>query len=96
MVSMEENSKQVANLLKVLANQNRLLILCSLMEKPMNVGELSSIISNISQPSISQHLSVLKSQDVVDFEKNGQNVVYFIKDKRILGLMDTLKENFCK
>ncbi len=95
MVSMEENSKNVANLLKVLANQNRLLILCALLEKSMNVSEISNLINNISQPSISQHLAVLKSQDVVDSEKVGQNVVYFIKDQRIIELMDTLKNNFC-
>ncbi len=95
MVSMEENSKNIANLLKVLANQNRLLILCALLEKPMNVGEISSFVSNISQSSISQHLSVLKSQNILDSEKNGQNVLYFINDKRIVDLMDTLKNNFC-
>ncbi len=95
MVTIEENSKNVANLLKVLANQNRLLILCALLEKPMNVSEISSLINNISQPSISQHLAVLKSQDVVDSEKVGQNVVYFIKDQRIIDLMDNLKNNFC-
>ncbi len=95
MVSMEENSKNVANLLKVLANQNRLLILCALLEKSMNVSEISNLINNISQPSISQHLAVLKSQDVVDSEKIGQNVVYFIKDQRIIDLMDNLKTNFC-
>lgn len=95
MESKDEQSKQVAGLLKVLANKNRLLILCSLMEKPMNVTEISSVVNNVSQPSISQHLAILKSQDIVDFEKMGQTVTYSIKDKKIVGLMDALIKNFC-
>ncbi len=95
MVSMEENSKEVAELLKVLANSNRLLILCALLENSLTVTELSKFVPNISQSSLSQHLSILKSNNILDFKKTGQNVTYFISDKRIAALFEVLKSEYC-
>ncbi len=95
MVSMEENSKEVAELLKVLANNNRLLILCALLENNLTVTELSKFVPNISQSSLSQHLSILKSHNILDCNKSGQNVTYFISDKRISALFEVLKTQYC-
>ncbi len=95
MGTMEEKSKDVAELLKVMANQNRLLILCALVDKSLNVTELMSYVPNITQSSLSQHLSNLKSHGIVDFEKNGQIVTYSIKDKRVIEIMDVIKNNYC-
>ncbi|MPW25886.1 metalloregulator ArsR/SmtB family transcription factor [Alkalibaculum sp. M08DMB] len=92
---MEEKAKQVAELLKVLANENRLLILCLLIEGPMTVGELSTNISNITQSAISQHLSMLKAHGILDSTKKGQNITYFIHDDRILSVIEILKEKYC-
>lgn len=50
---MEEKAKEVAELLKVLANDNRLIIFCSLMKGPMTVGEIGQKIPNISQSALS-------------------------------------------
>ncbi len=92
---MEEKSKEVANLLKVLSNDNRLLILCTLIEGPLNVGELNRVIPNITQSALSQHLSILKAHRIVNYEKNGQHVTYFICDQRIEAVIGVLKQHYC-
>ncbi|WP_409968088.1 metalloregulator ArsR/SmtB family transcription factor [Bengtsoniella intestinalis] len=91
---MEEKAREVAALLKVLSNENRLLILCSLLQRPMSVGELVEALP-ISQSGISQHLSLMKSSGMLDYEKKGQTITYRIKDQRILAVMQVLKETYC-
>ena len=92
---MEEKAKQVAELLKVLANENRLLILCSLIESPMTVGELSKTINTITQSALSQHLALLKAHRILDSTKNGQSITYFIHDDRILSVIEILRQTYC-
>ena len=93
---MEESSKRLARQLKVLANENRLLILYYLLEKPMTVGELNKRLSNITQSGLSQHLSILKAHDLLDSNKDGLNITYFIKDKKVETILQMLKENYIK
>lgn len=92
---MEEKAKLVAELLKVLANENRLLILCVLLEGPMTVGEIWERITPITKPALSQHLSLLKSHGILDSVKKGQNVTYFISDHRVEAVLDVLKCHYC-
>ena len=72
---MEEKAKQVAELLKLLANENRLLLLCALLEHPMTVGELGEHTPKIGQSALSQHLHALRSAGLVADRRNGQYVV---------------------
>lgn len=92
---MEERAKQIAELLKVLANENRLLIFCTLMESPKTVNKIAEKVPNITQSALSQHLSVLKSHGILDFEKNGQNITYSIADKRVVEIINVLKQYYC-
>lgn len=93
---MEKKAKQVAALLKLLANEKRLLILCSLLEAPMSVGELVEKLGDISQSGVSQHLAQLKAHSLLDSKKQGQMITYFILDRRIEAVIKVLKEEFCK
>ena len=93
---VEEKAKKLARQLKVLANENRLLILYYLLEKPMTVGELNKKLSNITQSGLSQHLSILKAHDLLDSNKDGLNITYFVKDKKIHSILKMLKENYGK
>lgn len=98
---MIKKAKEVAEILKVLANENRLLILCELIEGPKTVGQLLENLNNmtkstnITQSALSQHLAVLKAHKILDSTKSGQNITYFINDKRILNVIDVLKDNYC-
>ena len=63
---------------KALADPTRRKILELLKEKDMNAGEIAEKF-DMTKPSISNHLNILKQADLVDSEKQGQNVIYSIK-----------------
>lgn len=93
---MEENAKYLSSLMRVLGNENRILILCNLMDGPLTVTELSNKVSHISQSALSQHLAVLKAHDIVAHKKKGLNITYSLKDDRILAVFDVLKNHYCQ
>jgi DNA-binding transcriptional ArsR family regulator len=92
---MEEKAKQIAELLKLLANENRLMILCALIESPQTVSKLAERVPNITQPALSQHLSLFKAHGVLDYTKSGQTVTYAIADQRVTEIIATLKKYYC-
>lgn len=92
---MEQKAKELASLLKVLANENRLLILCHLIKGAKTVSGLCESIPNITQSALSQHLALLKAHGILDFTKTGQNVTYFIADHRVEQVMAVLKKYYC-
>lgn len=77
---------------KALADPTRRKILTLLKKRDMNAGEIASEF-NMTKPSISNHLNILKQADLVDSEKHGQNVVYSLKTsvlEDILGMLSDL------
>lgn len=92
---MEERAKQIAALLKMLANEHRLLILCALIRGPLTVGEIHAFVPNLTGPALSQHLGHLKMAGILDSEKHGMNVIYKMDDSRIALLMEAVKKIYC-
>lgn len=92
---MIENVKDISELLKVLSNENRLMIVCYLLESPMTVSELHQNISNLTQSALSQHLAMLKAHRILESNKNGLSITYSIQDNRVRNVMKVLKENYC-
>jgi DNA-binding transcriptional ArsR family regulator len=93
---MEERAKQIAELLKVLANENRLMILCILMEQSMTVGEIAKRLpNNITQSALSQHLALLKAHGILDFKKTGLTINYSMADHRVEEIINVLKKHYC-
>lgn len=90
-----ERAKEVSELLKVIANENRLVIVCYLIEKPMTVSELHEKLDNLTQSALSQHLAMLKAHRILDSTKNGLNITYSIQDQRIIKVIEALKQNYC-
>ena len=74
---------------KALADPTRRKILELLKKSDMNAGEIAAEF-NMTKPSISNHLNILKQADLVDSEKQGQNVVYSIKTSVIEDMLSTL------
>lgn len=72
---------------KALADPTRRKILSLLKDKDMNAGEIANEF-NMTKPSISNHLNILRQADLVDAEKVGQNVNYSLKTS---VLQDVLK-----
>ncbi|MDL2288102.1 metalloregulator ArsR/SmtB family transcription factor [Oscillospiraceae bacterium OttesenSCG-928-F05] len=93
---MEERAKQIAELLRVLANENRLMIFCALMERPMNVGEISKYVPGITLSALSQHLSLLRAHGILASNKSGQNITYAIADRRVEEIIHVLKKHYCE
>lgn len=92
---MQERAKQIAALLKVLANENRLMIFCALMQQPMTVGQIAKFVPHISQSALSQHLALLKAHSILASSKAGQTITYTIVDPRAEEVVRALRKYYC-
>ena len=91
---MVDNIKGIAEVMKVLSNENRLMIICYLLESAMTVSELNCCISNLLQSALSQHLALLKAYGIVKSDKKGLSITYSI-DGRIRNIINVMKTNYC-
>ncbi len=73
-------------LLKILANEDRLLILCELSQGTRNVGELEDLLG-IHQPTLSQQLTVLREENLVATERKGKYIYYSVASQEALKIM---------
>src|SRR5450631_2143650 len=86
---------EAANLLKLLGNEKRLLILCFLAARgEMTVGELVDVVK-LSQSALSQHLAKLRADGLVAFRRTAQTLHYRVVDRRALQLLQVLKQIYC-
>jgi len=65
------------------------------MEQPLTVNKIADKIPNITQPALSQHLSLFKACGILDYVKSGQNVTYSIADHRVVEVIHTIKKYYC-
>ncbi len=77
-VIQKEHMPKISKLLKALANEKRLQILCLLMEGEKNVGELERQVE-LSQSALSQHLARLRADHIVDTRRDAQTIYYSLK-----------------
>ena len=80
--------------LKVLANEDRLLLLCQLAQGEMCVSDLEQQL-DIRQPTLSQQLGVLRSEDVVNTRRQGKNIFYSVADPAMLEMLAVLYRIYC-
>lgn len=92
--TLSRNAKDVAEILKQLSNENRLMILCCLAEAELSVGELNDKIS-LSQSALSQHLAKLRDNKLVSTRRESQTIFYKVDDPRLKALLKVLHDNFC-
>ena len=92
---MEERAKKIAELLKLLANEHRLLILCALLNGQLTVGDIHQYTPNITPSALSQHLNQMRMFGILSSQKQGTNVFYRIEDERVIVLIDAIKKEFC-
>lgn len=91
---MRQNAGEVCSLLKTLANEDRLMLLCQLVGQRLNVGELEAV-TGIRQPTLSQQLGILRNEKLVNTEKEGKYVFYTLADTNVVHIMGTLWELYC-
>jgi DNA-binding transcriptional ArsR family regulator len=92
---MRETAAVVAGHLKMIANPDRLLLLCQLAEGEQSVGELEDRL-DIRQPTLSQQLAVLRAEGAVNTRREGKHVFYCIADDKLLQLLRALYDLYCK
>lgn len=92
---MQHNAIRAENLLKQLANKNRLLVLCHLIQGEAHVNNISEVVG-LSQSAISQHLKKLKDEGLVESNKIGKHVFYRISSMEVHALLSTLYLIYCK
>lgn len=91
----EAKADDTARLLKALANQRRLMVLCKLMTLGRaTVGDLADAVG-LSQSALSQHLSLMRDEGLVTFDRDAQTLWYRIGDPRVTTLMSTLYDLYC-
>jgi DNA-binding transcriptional ArsR family regulator len=87
-------AEQAARLMKVLSNPDRLMLLCQLSQGEKRVGELEEILG-ISQPTLSQQLTVLRDEELVTTRREGKNIYYQIASPQALAVVHVLYAQFC-
>ena len=90
------NNQKIENLakkIKAIANDKRLKILYQIEDRELSVGEIEKKV-NLSQSALSQHLAVLREDDVVKTRRKAQTIYYGIKDEKIKQILIKLKELF--
>lgn len=86
----DEINRLHAHVCSGLADPIRILILYSLADAEFNVTDLSKTL-DIPQPTISRHLKVLRDRDMVSADREGQSVIYSLKDYRIIDALNLLR-----
>jgi DNA-binding transcriptional ArsR family regulator len=89
-----EKAEAAASFMKSLANPNRLMIACALLDGERSVGDLETDLG-LRQPSLSQQLAELRESGVVEARREAKQVFYRISDQRALALLATLHQIFC-
>ncbi|MCL2523869.1 MAG: metalloregulator ArsR/SmtB family transcription factor [Betaproteobacteria bacterium] len=88
------NAARACAMLKAMANEDRLQLLCRLIGARLNVGELERV-TGIRQPTLSQQLGVLRQEGLVAAEKDGRYVYYRLADDNVVRLMRTIWNIYC-
>ena len=91
---LRQSADAACKLMKALSNPDRLLLLCQLSQGEKNVGELEALVG-ITQPTLSQQLSVLRDEGLVSTRREGKNIYYCINSTQALAVMGVLYVQFC-
>ncbi|HVZ10536.1 metalloregulator ArsR/SmtB family transcription factor [Rhodopila sp.] len=95
LTQMRASVRTVTALLRAVANEDRLLLLCQLCQGERSVGELKSDL-DIHQPSLSQQLGVLRAEGLVATRREGKRIYYSIADDKVRTVLNTLHGLYCE
>lgn len=94
LTELHDMASNACELLKAMANEWRMMILCQLSEGEKTVSELQTILG-LSQSALSQHLAVLRREKIVTARKHAQSVSYSLAGDEATRVMETLHDLFC-
>ncbi len=91
---MRQHADDAARLLKTLGNEQRLMILCLLAEHERPVNELNALL-DLSQSALSQHLAVLRNEQMVQTRREAQSIIYSLAPGPAAKVIGTLHGIYC-
>jgi len=91
---LKSHAVEAAQLLKALANENRLMILCSLAQGELNVSELNDRV-HLSQSALSQHLAWLRRENLVQTRRDAQTIYYSLQGTKAKAVIQVLQSIYC-
>lgn len=92
--ALQDHARSAAGVLKGMANEQRLLIMCSLVRGSLSVGEVNARVP-LSQSALSQHLAVLRDAGLVKTHRRSQTVFYSLLPGPAVEIMEILYREFC-
>ena len=91
---LKANARKASILLKAMSNERRLLILCSLAEGELSVGQMERMV-DLSQSALSQHLARLRHDGLVETRRDAQTIYYSLKGDEARTVIETLHDLYC-
>jgi DNA-binding transcriptional ArsR family regulator len=92
--ALRQAAGQAVGTLKLLANEDRLLLLCQLSQGEMCVSDLEARLG-IHQPTLSQQLGVLRNEGMVSTRRDGKNIIYSVANPALLDILAVLYRLYC-
>ena len=92
--AMRLHAADASRVLKALANEKRLLLLCQLVEGECSVGDLNARV-DLSQSALSQHLAVLRDEGLVTTRREAQTIYYALAEGPAQQILATLHGIYC-
>lgn len=93
--AIEQAAESVCNIMTLLSNRHRLMILCLLTEGELSVGDLAVGLS-VREALVSQHLTILRRDQIVKARRDGQTMYYRIIREDIGRLLEFLHDAYCR
>lgn len=91
---MQSAADDASRLMKVLSNRDRMMLLCQISQGEMCVGELEEML-DIHQPTLSQQLTVLRNEELVETRRDGKQIYYSLANRVVLDVMNVLYQSYC-
>jgi len=92
--AMQIQANKATSLLSAMCNEKRLLILCQLIESERTVNELAELVG-AAQPTVSQHLSLLRREGLIDVRQDGRTRFYALAGNEAREILGTLQSLYC-
>jgi DNA-binding transcriptional ArsR family regulator len=86
----QPTAADAANLLTMLGNEKRLVILCTILDHEMSVGALADKVE-LSQSALSQHLAKLRKAELVETRRDRQTIFYICRSSKVRTIMQALQ-----
>lgn len=94
LVNLHAAAEQASKLLKAISNRDRLVLLCQMTRAECSVSELEAI-TGIQQPTLSQQLTVLRTEALVNTRREGKQIFYSIASNEALAVLQVLYQLYC-